>query len=121
LALGAAQFLDSLAMVELADGDPARAKRYLKEAVDITGALDRPVVAQGIRTHRAFALPAAGALTRARDLAASDASAHAALAIKHQPLLPFLALADGDRSAVRAPLPTRCADYPPVALSFRPL
>jgi ATP/maltotriose-dependent transcriptional regulator MalT len=108
--LARAHYLDSLAMVDLADHDPRSAQRHLAEAAALSAEVDNPSLAALIGIHRALALLAAGDLGAAVELsdtcaerpASAEAGVHAAVAIEHAGLAACLALAAGDQAGASA-------------------
>jgi hypothetical protein len=108
--LARAHYLDSLAMVDLADHDPRSAQRHLAEAAALSAEVDNPSLAALIGIHRALALLAAGDLGAAVKLsdtcaerpASAEAGVHAAVAIERAGLAGCLALAAGDQDGASA-------------------
>jgi len=105
-----AHFLDSLAMVDLVDGDHRSAQRHLTEAARIAAEVGNPSLGMTVGVPRAFALLASGNLAAAAALAAicaeratgADGGMHAAVAIEHAALTACLALAAGDQASAAA-------------------
>ena len=105
-----AHYLDSLAMVDLVEGDPRGAQRRLAEAARIAAGIDTPSLTASVAVHRALALLAAGDLAAAareasacaEQVANPGARAHASVAIEHAALTACLALATGDRKIAAA-------------------
>jgi hypothetical protein len=105
-----AHFLDSLAMVDLVEGDQHGARHHLEEAARIAAEVGNPSLDMTVSVHKAFALLAAGDLAAAagqaaicaEQLAGPDAGMHAAIAIEHAALTACLALAAGDQAGAAA-------------------
>ncbi len=105
-----AHYLDSLAMVDMVDGDQLSAQRHLADAAAIAADVDNPSLRATIGVHQAVALLASGDLAAAAvaaancaDLVASaGAGLYATVAFEHAALAACLALTSGDRAAAAA-------------------
>jgi ATP/maltotriose-dependent transcriptional regulator MalT len=105
-----AHHLDSLAMVDLVDGDQRSAQRHLADAAAIAAEVDNPSLRASVGIHQALALLASGDLAAAaaaagdcaQQVAGAGAGLYVAVSIEHAALAACLALASGDRAAAAA-------------------
>lgn len=105
-----AYYLDSLAMVDLADGDHPNARRHLTEAARIADEVDDPRLDATIKMHSSFGYLVAGDLpaairvagTCAEQVARTGTGMHAGIALEYAALNVCLALAAGDQASATA-------------------
>jgi tetratricopeptide (TPR) repeat protein len=102
--------LDSLAMVDIADGDHRNARGHLAEAARIADEVDDPRLGTTLRVHSSFGYLASGDLpaairvagTCAEQVARTGAGMPADIALEYAALTACLALAAGDQANAAA-------------------